>query len=131
LRQATRQQAFVAAAFLLALEGRRAKPAGAVNSLTRFITTKLQLKVNEQKSAVARPWERKVLGFSFTNAKAPKLADRTERGDSLQGTSPGTDESDAVCRHRADGRGAGPLFAGLDRLLRYSETPSVLQSLEE
>ncbi len=35
-------------------------------SITRFITTKLKLKVNEQKSAVARPWERKFLGFSFT-----------------------------------------------------------------
>jgi RNA-directed DNA polymerase len=35
-------------------------------SITRFITTKLKLKVNEQKSAVARPWERKLLGFSFT-----------------------------------------------------------------
>jgi RNA-directed DNA polymerase len=41
-------------------------------SITRFITTKLKLKVNEQKSAVARPWERKFLGFSFTNAGIPK-----------------------------------------------------------
>src|SRR5262245_27356299 len=43
-----------------------------MRSLTRFITTKLKLKVNEQKSAVARPWERKFLGFSFTSAKTPK-----------------------------------------------------------
>src|SRR5437588_3493211 len=35
-------------------------------SITRFITTKLKLKVNEQKSAVARPWERKLPGFRFT-----------------------------------------------------------------
>src|SRR6185437_11841189 len=35
-------------------------------SIKRFITTKLKLKVNQQKSAVARPWERKFLGFSFT-----------------------------------------------------------------
>lgn len=35
-------------------------------SIARFITTKLKLKVNQQKSAVARPWERKFLGFSFT-----------------------------------------------------------------
>ena len=38
-----------------------------MESVTRFITTKLKLQVNEQKSAVARPWERKFLGFSFTN----------------------------------------------------------------
>jgi RNA-directed DNA polymerase len=41
-------------------------------SITRFITTKLRLKVNEQKSAVARPWERKFLGFSFTASREPK-----------------------------------------------------------
>jgi len=41
-------------------------------SITRFITTKLKLKVNEQKSAVARPWERKFLGFSFTSKGEPK-----------------------------------------------------------
>jgi len=37
-----------------------------MGSIARFITTKLKLKVNQQKSAVARPWERKLLGFSFT-----------------------------------------------------------------
>jgi RNA-directed DNA polymerase len=41
-------------------------------SITRFITTKLKLKVNEQKSAVAEPWERKFLGFSFTRFGTPK-----------------------------------------------------------
>jgi len=41
-------------------------------SITRFITTKLKLKVNEQKRAVARPWERKFLGFSFTANREPK-----------------------------------------------------------
>src|SRR5690242_10199363 len=43
-----------------------------MKSLTRFITTKLKLKVNVQKSAVARPWERKFLGFSFTANREPK-----------------------------------------------------------
>jgi RNA-directed DNA polymerase len=41
-------------------------------SITRFITAKLKLKVNERKSAVARPWERKFLGFSFTANREPK-----------------------------------------------------------
>ena len=43
-----------------------------MGSLTRFITTKLKLKVNQQKSAVAQPWERKFLGFSFTSGREPK-----------------------------------------------------------
>jgi RNA-directed DNA polymerase len=42
-----------------------------MESITGFITTKLKLKVNSEKSAVARPWERKFLGFSFT-AKEPQ-----------------------------------------------------------
>lgn len=43
-----------------------------MESLVRFLAKRLRLKVNEQKSAVARPWERKFLGFSFTNAGIPK-----------------------------------------------------------
>jgi RNA-directed DNA polymerase len=43
-----------------------------MESLKRFISTKLKLKVNESKSAVAEPWERKFLGFSFTWTEAPK-----------------------------------------------------------
>src|SRR5271167_931793 len=37
-----------------------------MESISRFITQKLKLKVNEAKSAVARPQDRKLLGFSFT-----------------------------------------------------------------
>jgi hypothetical protein len=36
-------------------------------SVSRFLTTKLRLKVNEAKSAVARPEKRKFLGFSISN----------------------------------------------------------------
>ena len=36
-------------------------------SVSRFLTSKLRLKVNETKSAVARPEERKFLGFSIAN----------------------------------------------------------------
>ena len=36
-------------------------------SVSRFLTNKLRLKVNEAKSAVARPEERKFLGFSISN----------------------------------------------------------------
>ena len=37
-----------------------------MESISRFISQKLKLKVNEAKSAVAQPQERKFLGFSFT-----------------------------------------------------------------
>jgi RNA-directed DNA polymerase len=41
-------------------------------NVTRFLTRRLKLKVNEAKSAVARPVERKFLGFSFSNNKEAK-----------------------------------------------------------
>jgi RNA-directed DNA polymerase len=56
-----------------------------MESITRFITHNLKLKVNETKSAVARPQERKFLGFSFTAGPevkrviAPKALDRFKR----------------------------------------------------
>jgi RNA-directed DNA polymerase len=56
-----------------------------MESITRFITQKLKLKVNEAKSAVARPQERKFLGFSFTKgpevkrAIAPKALERFKK----------------------------------------------------
>src|ERR1700719_2411256 len=68
-------------------------------SMSRFLTQKLRLKVNEAKSAVARPEERKFLGFSISNDGserriAPKALDkfktqvrdktRRTRGISLQ-----------------------------------------------
>src|SRR6202522_4468905 len=43
-----------------------------MRGLTRLLEVKLKLKVNREKSAVARPWERKFLGFSFTNGTMPK-----------------------------------------------------------
>ncbi|HEX8896961.1 MAG TPA: group II intron reverse transcriptase/maturase [Terriglobales bacterium] len=43
-----------------------------MSGVTRLLTAKLKLRVNSAKSAVARPWERKFLGFSFTSHKQPK-----------------------------------------------------------
>jgi len=45
-----------------------------MKSITQFITQKLKLKENESKSAVARPQERKFLGFSFTDGPEVKRA---------------------------------------------------------
>lgn len=43
-----------------------------MKSITRFLAVRLKLRVNEHKSAVSRPWDRKFLGFSFTMTRAPK-----------------------------------------------------------
>ncbi|HTY24044.1 MAG TPA: hypothetical protein VMC85_12995 [Desulfomonilaceae bacterium] len=53
-----------------------------MDSIERFLDKKLKLKVNRQKSAVARPQERKFLGFSFTSGKELKikLSDKAYKG---------------------------------------------------
>ena len=43
-----------------------------MSSISRFITHRLKLKVNQAKSAVAQPRQRKFLGFSFTGGPEPK-----------------------------------------------------------
>jgi RNA-directed DNA polymerase len=102
-----------------------------MQSETSFIGRRLQLKVNEAKSAVARPQERKFLGFSFTYGTEPKrriaptallrckqkvreLTRRT-RGISLQQM---TKELASYLR-------------GWKGYFGFSQTPSVLQRLEE
>jgi RNA-directed DNA polymerase len=53
-----------------------------LNSITQYLEGKLKLKVNQEKSAVDRPWKRKFLGFSFYIGKqvrirlAPKTIER-------------------------------------------------------
>jgi RNA-directed DNA polymerase len=110
----------------------RSKRAGerVMKSITRFITTKLKLKVNEQKSAVARPWARKFLGFSFTSGEKPKrrIAPKAilrfkERVRELTGRTRGVSierMAEELSRYLRGWRG----YFG------RCETPSVLQGLE-
>ena len=45
-----------------------------LQSVTRWLATKLRLKVNQSKSAVDRPWRRKFLGFTFTTRHKRSIA---------------------------------------------------------
>ena len=44
-----------------------------MSSLERVLRERLRLKVNRDKSAVARPWERKFQGYTVTSNRQPKL----------------------------------------------------------
>jgi group II intron reverse transcriptase/maturase len=44
-----------------------------MSSLTKFLETRLKLKVNQEKSAVDRPWNRQYLGYGMTNHRTPHL----------------------------------------------------------
>jgi len=58
----------------------------AMHSLTKFLKEELQLDVNCAKSACARPWERKFLGYSFTHHKQAKLKIASESVQRLRKT---------------------------------------------
>ncbi len=102
-----------------------------MQSVTSFIQRRLKLKVNETKSAVARPQERKFLGFSFTGGAevkrrvAPKALlrckqrvrelTRRTRGISLEQM---TKELASYLR-------------GWKSYFGYCQTPSVLRGLDQ
>src|SRR6516164_1239608 len=100
-----------------------------MESITRFITQKLKLEVNQAKSAVARPQERKFLGFSFTAGPdirrtiAPKSLERfkqrirdiTRRAKSVSIT--------ATMEELA------PYMRGWRNYFGFCETPEVLVAL--
>jgi RNA-directed DNA polymerase len=101
-----------------------------MGSVKRFITEKLKLKVNESKSAVAKPQERKFLGFSFTSGKelkrkiAPKAIDRFK-------------ERVREITHKSRGRSMEKVMEELAQYVRgwrgyfgFCETPSVLRRLD-
>src|SRR5215467_247372 len=102
-----------------------------MESLTRFITVKLKLKVNQQKSAVARPWARKFLGFSFTSAGIPKRRIAPKAVDRFK-------ERIRELTSRTRGVSMERMAEDLSRYLRgwigyfgKCETPSVLGGLEQ
>jgi len=101
-----------------------------MESVKRFITAKLKLKVNESKSAVAKPQERKFLGFSFTSGKelkrkiAPKAIDRFK-------------ERVREITRKSKGKSMEKMVEELARYLRgwrgyfgFCETPSMLKGLD-
>jgi RNA-directed DNA polymerase len=100
-----------------------------MQSVTQFITQELKLKVNETKSAVARPQERKFLGFSFTAGPeikrviAPKALDRFK-----QRIREITRRAKGVSMQTTIGELA-PYMRGWRSYFGYRETPEVLVSL--
>ena len=85
-------------------------------SVSRFLTTRLRLKVNESKSAVARPEERKFLGFSITN-DGSRTANCAEGVRTVQDTGTGTDTSDVWSKSGHASRAPGSISDWLARLL--------------
>lgn len=99
-------------------------------TVTSFISRRLKLKVNSEKSAVARPADRKFLGFSFTRGQeprrriAPKALERFKRRiRELTRRTRGV----SVERMVAD---VATYLRGWHGYFRFCETHSVLRNLD-
>jgi RNA-directed DNA polymerase len=99
-------------------------------NITRFITRRLKLQVNEQKSAVARPVERKFLGFSFTLREAKRriaakaIVRFKQKVRELTGRTRGISIEQMTKELASYLRGWRSYFG-------FCETPSVLASLDQ
>lgn len=103
-----------------------------MESVKRFLSQKLKLKVNEAKSAVAKPQERKFLGFSFlvTPGKEPKRRIAPKAINRFK-------ERVREITRKAKGTRMEQMIQELSRYLRgwrgyfsFCETPSVLDALD-
>lgn len=100
-------------------------------SITRFVEERLRLKVNAQKSAVARPSERKFLGYSFTaqrqarvkiaKASVKRLKDRVQE---LFDGSAGRSLRNVITA-------LAPLLRGWISYYRLTEVKGVLEELDQ
>src|SRR6201987_3361158 len=100
-----------------------------MESISRFITQKLKLKVNEEKSAVARPEQRKFLGFSFTaGPEVKRIVAPTALNQLKQRIRDITRRAKGVSI-RATMDELAPYMRGWRGYFGYCETPDVLMYL--
>ncbi len=102
-----------------------------LESITRYIEKKLQLKVNRDKSAVDKPWRRKFLGFSFTSRKETTIRVHEKSRHNLR------EKIKKLCRI---GRGMNletfihtklnPLLRGWGNYFRHADTISYAEDLD-
>src|SRR5215208_2294138 len=102
-----------------------------MRSVSEFITKRLKLKVNEQKSAVSQPSKRKFLGFSFTWHREPKrriapkaIARFKQRVRELTRRTRGVRMETMVAQLTR-------YLTGWRGYFGFCQTPSVLRKLEE
>jgi RNA-directed DNA polymerase len=99
-----------------------------MQSITAFLEQRLKLKVNATKSAVARPWERKFLGYSMTWHRKPKLKIASQSHQRLA-------EKIRLALQRGRGQSMQQVLAGLNPVLRgwmaYFRLTEVKNMLED
>lgn len=101
-----------------------------MDAITEYLEHELQLRVNREKSAVARPWERKFLGYSFTWHKQVRLkiaeGSLTRLKDRVREIVVGNaSRSLAAAIHELN-----PMLRGWTSYFRLTEVKGVLQDLD-
>ncbi|MGH9968069.1 MAG: group II intron reverse transcriptase/maturase [Pyrinomonadaceae bacterium] len=102
-----------------------------MKTVTRFLERRLRLKVNAEKSAVARPWERKFLGYSLTSHRESRLKVATSSVQQLK-------EKLREIFRRGRGRNLGrlieeeltPLLRGWMHYFRLAEVKGIFEELD-
>jgi group II intron reverse transcriptase/maturase len=111
----------------------RSRSAGerVLKSLTIFLERRLRLKVNAEKSAVARPWERKFLGYSFTRQRETRLKVARESVQRLKGKLREIFRRGRGCNlNRLIGEELTPLLRGWMNYFRLAEVKGVFEELD-
>jgi RNA-directed DNA polymerase len=99
----------------------------------RRLFAKLRLRINESKSAVARPWDRKFLGFSFWVAKGREVKRRVankalmamkQRVRSMTGRSCGRSIPTVIAELRG-------YLLGWKQYFQAADTPGIFRDLDE
>ena len=111
----------------------RSRSAGerVMKSISRFLERRLRLKVNAEKSAVARPWERKFLGYSLTWHRESRLKVAASSVQRLK-------EKLREIFRRGKGRNLGklieaeltPLLRGWMNYFRLAEVKGIFEELD-
>lgn len=100
-------------------------------AITEFLEKELKLKVNADKSAVARPWQRKFLGYSMTWHQQPKLKiaepSRKRFADKVRKTLKAV-RSQSLKRVIEE---LNPLMRGWVSYFRLTEVRGVLEELDQ
>ena len=100
-------------------------------SLARFLQQKLKLTVNRDKSAVARPWHRKFLGYSVTWHRQPRLKVAPESVRRFKATLRQTLRAGRGRRITTVLRQLAPKLRGWAAYFRLAEVKNVFEQLDQ
>ena len=101
-----------------------------LRSVSHFLEKRLKLQVNGEKSAVARPWERKFLGYSFTWHKAPRLKISSSSVGRLKDKIRSLTTGHSTKSVEATIRELTPVLRGWISYFRWTQIKGVLEELD-